>query len=100
MAQHPEYENVSDLSPENWLRQQGLTPREAQTALLVGRGFREREIAEQLQVTPGTAKSYVAQAREKLGCSSMRDLMLLLLHLGLVQSEDMGRPAQGLSLTE
>ena len=45
---------VRDLSPSSRLRLIGLTPRESEIALLVGRGFLVREIAEQIQVSEGT----------------------------------------------
>ena len=56
------------LTPEMVLRLRGLTSRQAEAALQIGRGFRVRVIAERLQVSPSTAKSLLSQARAKLGC--------------------------------
>jgi DNA-binding NarL/FixJ family response regulator len=46
---------------------EALTPRELQVARLVAHGLTNAEIAGQLFVTPGTAKTHVANIQRKLG---------------------------------
>ena len=41
-----------NLTPEMWLRLNGLSPREAEVSLLAARGMRVHTIAECLQVAP------------------------------------------------
>lgn len=67
------------ISPEGWLRLRGLTPRQAEAALLSARGLTTREVAQALQVSEGTAKAHLARARERLGCGTTRKMMALLL---------------------
>ena len=74
------------------LRYLGLTPREAEIALLVGRGFHQSEVAEHLHVTTGTVKKLLARGREKLGCRDAHELRVLLLRERFVLPEDLIDP--------
>ncbi|HZO30701.1 MAG TPA: helix-turn-helix transcriptional regulator [Chloroflexota bacterium] len=85
---------VRDLSPSSRLRLIGLTPRESEIALLVGRGFLVREIAEQIQVSEGTVKTLLARARAKLTCRNVRELSDILLGAGIVDPRDLVGPRQ------
>ena len=44
-----------------------LTPREHEVAILVSRGYSNRQIADELVVTPGTVANHVAHILGKLG---------------------------------
>jgi DNA-binding CsgD family transcriptional regulator len=48
----------------------GLTPTQAETALLVAEGLSDKKLAERLRVRPNTARHHVEQVRSKLGVSS------------------------------
>lgn len=52
----------------------GLTPREQQVAELAARGLRDREIAQQLFLSPYTVKQYLKGVYSKLGVRSRVDL--------------------------
>lgn len=54
-----------------------LTPREKQIAELVCRGLRNKEIAEEMSITPGTVKVHLMHIFEKTG---YRDRFQLALH--------------------
>lgn len=53
-----------------------LSPRERELIVLVRKGMRNREIAEQLGVTEGTIKVYLHTIFEKLGVSSRTELAI------------------------
>ena len=80
---------VADLSAEQRLRLEGLTPREIEVTLLAGRGFLVREVAEELCIAPGTAKTLLKRAREKLGAPNLRQLSVTLLRQGLITAEEL-----------
>lgn len=88
-AAHPER-----LTPERRLRLQGLTPREAEVALLAAWGFHVREIAQHLQLAPGSVKALLARARQKLGCRDVRELTAVLLREGVVRPEELVDPRE------
>jgi DNA-binding NarL/FixJ family response regulator len=47
-----------------------LTPRESEVGALIARGLTNRQIAEALVITPGTAALHVEHIRAKLGVHS------------------------------
>lgn len=55
-----------------------LSLRERQIALLVQRGLRNKEVAEELGLTEGTVKVHLHKVFEKLGLRSRTELILLL----------------------
>lgn len=90
---HRKADGYSDgLTPETRLRLMGLSRREAEVAVLGARGFLVREIAQQLQIAPGTVMTLVARAREKLGCGSMRELAVTLFRMRVLQITHLGGP--------
>lgn len=48
---------------------QGLAPRELEALLGVAQGFTAKEIARQMQITPGTVKNRIENAMFKLGAA-------------------------------
>jgi YD repeat-containing protein len=83
---------VSDLPPVQRLQLLGLSRREAEIALLIGRGLRQREVAAGLFVTEGTVKTTLVRVRRKIGLRSTRDLVHFLLQSGLVGLGQLGEP--------
>jgi DNA-binding NarL/FixJ family response regulator len=61
-----------------------LTEREREVVALVGRGFTNAEIAEQLVVSPATAKTHVSRAMTKLHARQRAELVVLAYETGLV----------------
>jgi len=56
-----------------------LTPREYQVAMLVARGFSNREIARELGLSTGTVKLHMHKVIQKLGVKSRSQAMLMIL---------------------
>jgi DNA-binding NarL/FixJ family response regulator len=54
-----------------------LTPREKEVVRLICRGFRNRQIAENLHITPGTVKVHLMHIFEKTG---LKDRLALAVH--------------------
>jgi DNA-binding NarL/FixJ family response regulator len=65
-----------------------LTPREREVLSLVGRGHSNAEIAEQLVLSPLTAKTHVARLFSKLGARDRAQLVVTAYESGLVRPGD------------
>jgi DNA-binding CsgD family transcriptional regulator len=65
------------------LRAAGLTPREVEVAGLLARGFRNRDIAAALVITPKTAANHVQRILDKLGLVSRAEVAARAVDLGL-----------------
>ena len=61
-----------------------LTPREREVLVLVGRGMSNQEIAEDLVLSPLTAKTHVSRLFLKLGARDRAQLVVIAYELGLV----------------
>jgi len=61
-----------------------LTRREQEVAVLIARGLTNRQIAEQLVITEGTAASHVVHILNKLGYSSRAQVAAWAIETGLV----------------
>ncbi|MBN9611153.1 MAG: DNA-binding response regulator [Actinobacteria bacterium 69-20] len=61
-----------------------LTERERDVVALVGRGFSNDEIAEQLVISPATAKTHVSHALTKLAARDRAQLVIFAYQAGLV----------------
>lgn len=72
----------------------GLTDREREVVALVGRGMSNDQIAEELVVSPLTAKTHVNRAMAKLGARDRAQLVVVAFQTGLVRAGDPG-PASG-----
>jgi DNA-binding NarL/FixJ family response regulator len=79
------------LEPSDDLRR--LTKREREVMALVARGLNNDEIAEQLYVSPATAKTHVNRAMTKLGARDRAQLVVVAYETGLVRAgwDDAGR---------
>jgi DNA-binding NarL/FixJ family response regulator len=62
-----------------------LTEREREVTALVGAGLSNEEIAEQLVVSPATAKTHVSRAMGKLGARDRAQLVVYAYESGLVR---------------
>ena len=62
----------------------GLSERETQVLKLVGHGFNNAEIAEQLVISPETARTYVSRLRGKLQARDRAQLVVTAYESGLV----------------
>jgi DNA-binding NarL/FixJ family response regulator len=65
-------------------RLEQLTPREREVLTLVGRGLSNAEIADQLVLSPLTAKTHVARLFAKLGARDRAQLVVTAYETGLV----------------
>ena len=78
------------LSPTRW-RNEGrgaaLTPREREVAILVGRGYSNRRIAQELAIAEKTAEVHAHRVREKLGLSSRAQIAAWAARQGLLGDE-------------
>lgn len=64
-----------------------LTGREREVMALVGNGNTNDEIAEQLFITPGTAKTHVSRTMVKLGARDRAQLVVFAYESGLVRPD-------------
>ena len=62
-----------------------LTDREREVVALVGEGLSNQEIADQLFMSPATAKTHVSRAMTKLGVRDRAQLVVLAYETGLVK---------------
>ncbi len=66
-----------------------LTAREREVVALVGQGLSNDEIAEQLYLSPLTAKTHVSRAMTKLHARDRAQLVMLAFRTGLTQLDDL-----------
>ncbi|MCC6174661.1 MAG: response regulator transcription factor [Chloroflexi bacterium] len=64
-----------------------LTDRETTILRLVARGQTNRQIAEELGLSPGTARNYVGRLLSKLGVADRTQAAVRAVHLGLIERE-------------
>jgi DNA-binding NarL/FixJ family response regulator len=70
-------------APENALVSE-LTEREREVVALVGRGLSNEEIAEQLVISPATARTHVSRAMVKIAARDRAQLVVFAYESGLV----------------
>ena len=68
------------IAIENWLH--GLTSRENQVTLLVGRGLSNKEVARELGVSDGTVKLHLHNIFQKLGARNRYGLIHQMVSSG------------------
>jgi len=78
-------------SPELTSQLAELTPREREILVLVGSGLSNAEIAEQLVVSPLTAKTHISRIMNKLAAHDRAQLVIAAYEGGLVSASGVGR---------
>ncbi|MBB5866919.1 DNA-binding NarL/FixJ family response regulator [Allocatelliglobosispora scoriae] len=73
-------------------RLEGLTDREREVLALVATGLSNDDIAEQLYLSPLTAKTHVNRAMTKLGARDRAQLVVIAYQTGLVRPGDLPQP--------
>ncbi len=74
-------ERTSPLPPPVALQRHfGLTPREAEVALLMAQGLPDREVADSLVISPHTARRHAEKVLKKMGLSSRAGVALACMH--------------------
>jgi DNA-binding NarL/FixJ family response regulator len=63
----------------------GLTAREMDVLRLLGKGYRNREIAESLGLSPTTVKTHVARIFKRLDVSDRTDAVVTAFRLGIIE---------------
>jgi DNA-binding NarL/FixJ family response regulator len=63
----------------------GLTAREMDVLRLLGKGYRNREIAESLGLSPTTVKTHVARIFKRLEVSDRTDAVVTAFRLGIIE---------------
>jgi DNA-binding NarL/FixJ family response regulator len=64
-----------------------LTPREREVVTLIARGFRYREIAEEMGISVKTLETHMAHIFEKLGVASRHELTRIAFETGFVDPD-------------
>ncbi len=82
-------QSAAPATPLDEATLQHLTAREREVVALVGRGLSNDEIAEELFLSPLTAKTHVSRAMTKLHVRDRAQLVVLAMRTGLTQIEDL-----------
>ena len=81
-------ERLSLFPPQQVVQDRlGLTAREAEVAILVARGASNADLADQLYISPHTARHHVARILKKLGFSSRSGVAPALLCISTEQKQ-------------
>ena len=83
-------EELNPRKPKHATPQETLSEREIEVLKLVARGFSNQGIAEQLIISPKTAKTHVSNILSKLGLASRTQAAVYALNEGLVTPEETG----------
>jgi len=76
----PAKESATVLSsvPEERIRALGLSAREVEMAVMIGRGLTNKEIATQLFISPATVRTHIYNLYQKVGAGSRVELLNML----------------------
>jgi pimeloyl-ACP methyl ester carboxylesterase/DNA-binding NarL/FixJ family response regulator len=82
----PAAQSADEVQPSQAQPASSLTTRERDVALLIARGFTNRQIGEQLVITPATAERHVLNIFNKLGFHSRSQVAAWVVEQGLGSS--------------
>ena len=66
----------------------GLSPRNCEVLRLLGQGYTNQEVAEQLDISPKTVATYRARIAEKLGLKTTADFVRYAADTGLLGTSE------------
>ena len=69
---------LMEAVPEERVRALGLSAREVEIAVMIGRGLTNKEIAEKLYISPATVRTHVYNLYQKVGAGSRVELLNML----------------------
>jgi DNA-binding NarL/FixJ family response regulator len=78
-----EIDDVASQSPEI----EGLTPKEREVMTLIARGFRYREVADELDISVKTLETHMKHIFNKLGVASRHEVTSIAFSTGFVEPE-------------
>lgn len=67
-----------------------LTPKEREVVTLIARGFKYREVADELDISIKTMETHMAHIFEKLGVASRHEVTRIAFETGFVDPDDTG----------
>ena len=76
---------VRKPAPKGSLKEQDLSEREAEVVRLIAKGFSNKEIAAQLDISTKTVETYKSRSMEKLDLSSRSDIVSYALRRGWME---------------
>jgi len=76
---------VRKPAPKGSLKEQDLSEREAEVVRLIAKGFSNKEIATQMDISTKTVETYKSRSMEKLGLSSRSDIVSYALQRGWME---------------
>lgn len=74
----------------------GLSSREEQVVLAAARGLTDKEIAAELRISPGTARTYWERMRRKLGARNRAEIMAMTFEKMLFSATERAKDAESL----
>jgi DNA-binding NarL/FixJ family response regulator len=81
---------MTAVAESTWMekrtRQHALYPRQAQALQLYARGLKYADIAKELGLAVGTARSYVGACRTALGASSPTEAVKIAIERGYIEA--------------
>lgn len=69
------------------LRIRKLSPREIDCIKLKAKGFADKQIAKELNISYGTVRNHIDKAKLKIACSNTCQLALVLRDAGLIEGD-------------
>lgn len=79
---------LDELSVPTQKRRDLLTRRERDCLVLSGRGHSEKEVAQQLDISPNTVRVHIENIKRKLGASNKSHALILSLLSGETELSD------------
>jgi DNA-binding CsgD family transcriptional regulator len=74
------------LSAEQKKRAASLTDREKEVLVLIGKGKTSKEVGKELSISPKTAEAHRNNIKSKINGSTIADLVLTAVAIGLIEA--------------